>query len=110
MSETPIYDELAQKYGFVEKKLTDSQIEGRDEVVAEDRIDIYKVDTPNPQAFEVAEINHEVIQPPSYEMKTLSHTEQLQETINNLSEHMLVGDVAGVSHALDAVRQLTIAA
>jgi len=106
MSETPIFDELAKKYGFSEK-LTDSQIEGRDEVSPEATIDLHEENTVDPAIFGI-EKDHEVLQPPTYEAP--SHLEQLRRTIELSPELVLVKDIKDVGVAQGTVRRSQIAA
>lgn len=108
MSETPIYDELAKKYG-----LTDHQIENpleyyhtpsvhldleNDEVVI------------NNEVWGIPEREHEDVQPPVFEFKTVSHEQELLEIIGVTPEIKLVHDIADVTQHVDAARSLALAA
>lgn len=101
MSETPIFT-MPEYQG----RLTDSEIENR-VTEAEKRGDfnLWEEEMVDPSLFETPEVNHQAVQPPAFEMQTLSHEQQLQHSIENMDHLELLHDVAGVTRNVIAMRR-----
>ena len=77
-----------------ERGLTDREIENT-YVAPENRLDLYSDDNViRPEVWNIPERNHQVVQPPVFELETLSHEQGLKKSIDAIPDYELVRDIA----------------
>lgn len=101
MSETPIYDALAEQY-----KLTDYQIENPShERVETHNFNLEADETIDASIWNIPERSHETVQPPVFELETLSHEQQLQRAYEAAPDFLIIKDITDAGRNLSAERQ-----
>ena len=103
MSETPIIY-MPEHQG----RLTDREIENKvTEAEMRGDFDLWNEEIASPATppiWEAPELNHNVVQPPVFELKTISHEQQLQHSIEFASNQELFTDIDGIGARVVAER------